>query len=199
MKNIIFDVGNVLVKWDPINIIKQAFPACADPKSYLLLFKEIIIKLDSGLIDFATAKIQLQECLPTSKAQIDQLFEIFLRSLTALPDSIELLHKLANNPAYSLYCLTNMSTECFEYLNKQYDFFAKFKGIVVSADVKLIKPDHKIYAYILDKFKLEPKETVFIDDMLENITAAQDLGIYGLHFTDLAACKNELKALNIIV
>ena len=199
MKNIIFDIGNVLVKWDPVNIIKKAFPKCTNPQNYLLLFKEIIIELDSGYIDFATAKTKLQECLNTSKEQIDQLFKIFLGSLTALPDNIELLNKLANNSAYSLYCLTNMSNECFVYLNKQYDFFAKFKGIVVSADIKLIKPDHKIYAYILNKFKLTPQETIFIDDMLENITAAKEMGIYGIHFTDLAACKNELKALNIIV
>lgn len=91
-----------------------------------------------------------------------------------------------------------MSNECFVYLNQQYDFWNKFKGIVVSGDIKLIKPDPKIYTYTLDKFKLAPKETIFIDDMLENITAARKIGIFGIHFTDLATCKNILKDLNII-
>ena len=91
-----------------------------------------------------------------------------------------------------------MSRECFDYLSEQYNFWDKFKGIVVSADIKLIKPDPKIYNYTLNKFNLIPKETVFIDDMLENITAAKNIGIYGIHFTDLAVCKNELQKLGVI-
>jgi putative hydrolase of the HAD superfamily len=198
MKNIIFDVGNVLIKWDPINIIKQAFPECTDPKNHLNLFKDIILDLDSGIIDFTLAKQRLQEKLTTTKEKIENLFDIFLSSLIILPESINLLNTLANNTTLSLYCLTNMSRECFIYLNKKYTFWDKFKGIVVSADIKLIKPDPKIYSHILNEFNLIPKETVFIDDILENITTAKNMGIYGIHFTDLSICKNELKKLGVI-
>lgn len=198
MKNIIFDVGNVLVKWDPVHIIKQAFPECTEQKNHLLLFKNIITELDAGQIDFAIARKKLQQLLHTTEEKIENLFTIFLSSLTVLPDSVELLNEIANKPTYSLYCLTNMSNECFVYLNQQYDFWNKFKGIVVSGDIKLIKPDPKIYTYTLDKFKLAPKETIFIDDMLENITAARKIGIFGIHFIDLTTCKNILKELNII-
>ena len=200
MKNIIFDVGNVLITWDPINIMQQAFPESARPQDYLTSFKEVIANdLDTGMIDFATANKKLQKHFNVPKERIDNLFSILLSSLTPLPANIELLSELANDPAYSLYCLTNMSTECFIYLNQQYNFWDKFKGIVVSADIKLIKPDPKIYSYTLEKFNLLPEETVFIDDLLENIIAARKMGIFGIHFTDLAACKNELRKLKINV
>jgi putative hydrolase of the HAD superfamily len=198
MKNIIFDVGNVLIKWDPVNIIKQAFPECTDLNNHLFSFKEIMPELDEGLIDFSIAKQRLQNELAITREKIENLFQIFLSSLTELPCSITLLDNLASNTALSLYCLTNMSKECFSYLNKQYTFWNKFKGIVVSADIKLVKPDPKIYSHILDKFNLIPKETVFIDDMLENIIAARNMGIYGIHFTDFDSCKNELRKLGII-
>ena len=91
-----------------------------------------------------------------------------------------------------------MSKECFAYLSNKYDFWDNFKDIVVSADIKLIKPDPKIYAYTLNKFNINPEETVFIDDLLENIVAARESKIYGIHFTVFETCKAELKSLKII-
>jgi putative hydrolase of the HAD superfamily len=198
MKNIIFDVGNVLLKWDPISIIKQAFPVCTEPEEYLNSFKDIISELDAGSIDETVARKKLRARLNSTYENVNELFKILVTSLTPLPGSFELLETLANKTSYSIYCLTNMSMEIFKYLKNKYTFWDNFKGIVVSADIKLVKPDPKIYGYLLNKFNLIPKETVFIDDLLDNVVAARKMGIVGIQFTDLASCKNELKLLNII-
>lgn len=198
IKNIIFDVGNVLVKWDPINIIQQAFPNKLDLKQYLAIFITVMTELDVGALDFPAAKYKLQQQLQVKQESIENLFAILFASLIALPEGVNLLTTLAQEAKFSLYCLTNMSEECFLYLSQKFNFWHNFKGVVVSAKVKLSKPDPKIYQYILTKFNLLPNETVFIDDVLENVIAAQNLGIYGIQCTDFIAVRNELVKLQII-
>ena len=111
MKNIIFDVGNVLVKWDPINIIKQAFPEYNDPANQLHIFKNVIVELDAGIIDFTIAKQKLQEELGTTKEKIENLFSIFLSSLTILPESINLLNTLIKKMSIYLIAVIVNSLE----------------------------------------------------------------------------------------
>lgn len=198
MKNIIFDVGNVLLKWDPAYIISCVFPACSDPKGHIQKFTTVMADTDAGKFDLNFGKQILQEQLTTNKEKIEELINVFLHSLTMLPQSIALLKHLAANTKYSVFCLTNMSCEVFAFLSQQYDFWRLFKGIVVSAEIKMAKPDPKIYHYLLDKYNLSPHECVFMDDLLDNVVTAKKMGIHGIHFTNIDTAKAELRKLGII-
>ncbi len=193
VKNIIFDVGNVLLDWNPGKIIQQAF---ANTK-YAGKFTPQMFRLsdwlafDQGLITEADVVRIIQERWGLSADQANYLLLTAKKSLTPKQESIELLKKL-HQEKLGLYCLTNMSEEFFLYLSKAHDFWPLFKHITVSARVKLLKPDPKIYHYVLDQNNLLAHETVLIDDMKENIDSAIQTGLHGIQFLEIEDCKNKL-------
>jgi 2-haloacid dehalogenase len=97
-----------------------------------------------------------------------------------------------------LYALTNWSAETFPYALKRFDFFKRFRGIVVSGELKLIKPDKRIFQHLLDSYELKAQDTVFIDDAPYNVAGANSLGIRGIHFTAPAPLRQELAALQLL-
>ena len=99
---------------------------------------------------------------------------------------------------FRVFALTNWSGETFPKALKKFDFLGLFEGIVVSGDEKTRKPFEKIYRIALDRFKIEPTESIFIDDNLRNIKAAENLKIKGIHYKNPGEFEIELKNLNII-
>ena len=91
-----------------------------------------------------------------------------------------------------MYALTNWSAETFPIAREKFDFLKLFKGILVSGEEHLKKPDPKIYQLLLTRFNLPVEECLFIDDNLRNIKAAAKLGISGIHYTDHATFVREL-------
>jgi putative hydrolase of the HAD superfamily len=112
--------------------------------------------------------------------------------LTVKKDSLKILKSLAAKN-YNLYILSNFHKKAFDYVSNKYDFFNYFDGRVISAAVKMIKPEAEIYDYLLKKFDLEAEETVFIDDSRKNIEAASAKGIRVIHFKDASSLAEELK------
>lgn len=109
------------------------------------------------------------------------------------------LQKENNKKKHSLYILSNMDKEIIEYFYKEYpDIFHLFDGLVYSAEINLLKPNPKIYEYLLKKYSLNPDECIFIDDQKENIEAAQTLRITSILCNDFNELKEKLKTLNII-
>jgi len=197
IKNIIFDVGNVLLDWNPDKIIQKAF----SNTEYEGKFTPNMFRLsdwlafDQGLITEADISKIFQKHWGLSAKMTDHLLLTAKQSLIQKPDSIKLLKDLhAQN--INLYCLTNMSEEFFQYLSKHHDFWDLFKHITVSARVKLLKPDPRIYHYVLDHNHLLADETILIDDIKENIESAIKTGLHGILFLDIEDCK---KNLNLIL
>ena len=106
-------------------------------------------------------------------------------ALIPIPESVVLIRRLKSR-GHHLYALSNMGTEAMDHLEKSYDFFDLFEGMVISSKVKLVKPEPEIFRYLLDTYQLDPQETVFIDDHKPNITAAARFGIHTIHFTSTA-------------
>ena len=98
-------------------------------------------------------------------------------------NSIKTLKKLKKNK-YECYVLSNWSAETFKGIVEEYSFMSLFDGILISGKEKLIKPNPNIYKIAIERFKLEPKKTLFVDDKLINILAAQKLHFCTLHLTD---------------
>ena len=111
--------------------------------------------------------------------------------------TVEILKQLIDSKQYKIVALTNWSNETFPIAKKRFKFLKWFEGIVVSADEKTRKPFKEIYAICLNRFNIIPEKSIFIDDNLRNINAANELGINGIHFKNPKQLLQELKSFNI--
>lgn len=198
IKNIVFDFGGVLVDWNPRYLYENLFKNEEEMEHFLenvctTAWNE---QQDAGR-PIVEATETLQAEFPEYKEMIRQFYdnwEVMLQG--AFDENTQLLPRLKDN--YNLYGLTNWSGETFPIAYNKYPFFQNFKGIVVSGDEKLIKPDKKIYQVLLERYSLNPNECLFIDDNIKNIEAAKELGFSCVHFKDVNL-EEELKSLGIIL
>lgn len=196
IQNIIFDMGGVLIEWQPNKIAKEFSP---DPEVQQMLTERIfgdnLWKLwDRGDIDLQGVKQGIVERAGFSFEEAERLMTMVLDSLSLIEPSLELLKEL-HDEGYHTYCLSNMPREHYEVLKQRLPVWAYFKGEVISGVVGVSKPDTAIYQHLLDKFELGPETCLFLDDFPQNIKAARELGINGLLFTDAAACRQQLSHL----
>lgn len=194
MKNIVFDIGNVLLKWSPQDIVATLFPN--EPHQDLLvskLFKsQIWYDLNLGKLDEKEAIYLYTQESPQKIAEFEKLMDVIKTSLIPLNGSLELLDK-AYQSGRAIYSITDNVKEFMVYMKKKYDFFSKFQGVVMSADVGFLKPDPRIYHTLLTRYGLAPSETIFLDDILANVEGARQVGMHAIHFTTADACQKELK------
>ncbi len=191
----VFDVGNVLLTWDPLNVVHTVFPDEASPQSLTqAIFKsEIWLDLNRGLITENEAVSLYRKQLPAIfQDQFEELMRQIKISLTPIPGSFELLEKLHKNHV-PLYSITDNVKEIVEDLKVKYDFWQKFTGLVVSADVGVLKPAPEIYLHLLQDYQLNPSETLFIDDHLPNVIGAHQVGMSAFQFIDAVSCERILR------
>ena len=199
MKTIIFDLGGVLVDWNPEYVYLNEFDG--DRKKMNWFFDNICTsdwneEQDGGkLIKIATKeRIKL---FPEHEKLIKMYYGRWEEMLKGeIIESVNILKKLKSKN-YKLIALTNWSFETFPVAIKRFDFLKLFDGIVVSGKIKMLKPFKNIYNYTINKYKLSPSECVFIDDRVSNVQGAINCGIKGIHFQSSKQLIIELKKLNI--
>jgi len=204
MKNVIFDIGGVLLNWNTVEIVNSFAQTCSDDekerRNYAALLQRDVfghadwLATDAGSLSVADAIKRFAKRTGQPVAEMQRLWDHSGELLTIKPDTISLLHEL-NDRGISLYCLSNMPMERFNYLRERFDFWPLFRGTVISGQVKLMKPDAAIFQHLLEKFDLVAEESIFIDDTLHNAIGAQAVGIRGIHFTDAASCRDQLDKL----
>ncbi len=185
LNNLILDIGNVICDWNPDRLMSTAFTNPADQAEAfsVTVNSPDWLELDKGTmtVDEATARAQARTQL--DPAGIAQIYTNLGESLQALPETMTAMHK-AKAAGVPIYILSNMQTHAWEHLEKTYDCFGACAGVVVSCDIGLIKPDRAIYQHLCDEFSVTPQSCVFVDDMAENIAAAQAFGMQGVQLTD---------------
>ena len=199
MKTIIFDLGGVLVDWNPEYVYLNEFDG--DRKKMNWFFDNICTsdwneEQDGGkLIKIATKeRIKL---FPEHEKLIKMYYGRWEEMLKGeIIESVNILKKLKSKN-YKLIALTNWSFETFPVAIRRFDFLKLFDGIVVSGKIKMLKPFKDIYNYTINKYKLSPSECVFIDDKVSNVQGAINCGIKGIHFQSSKQLIIELKKLNI--
>ncbi len=192
-RNVIFDFGGVLLRWEPQEII-DAFYAEEDLRSALSLnvFRHPDwIEMDRGSLADAAAVDRFAARMNRPVQEMQALLQLIKESLVPLPETVELVHELAGR-GVPLYGLSNMPVSTFTYLRGRYDHWRLFQGIVISGEVKLIKPDPAIFEYICLQHQLEPSATIFVDDHSPNIEAAEKLGFRTILFRDAERCAQDL-------
>ncbi len=196
----IFDVGGVLLEWNPRHLYRKLFPgddAAMETFLATVCTKEWNERQDAGRT-FAQATCEL---LPRH-ADKRELIEAWARRFDEMiPGAIDgVVDTLAELKARGvpLYAITNFSAETFPPQLARFDFLSWFDGIVVSGVERVMKPDPRIFRILLDRHAVAPESAVFIDDVAANATAATRLGIHGIHFRAPDQLRQELAAVGLL-
>lgn len=184
IRNIVFDLGGVVLNWNPQKV-KENFKGNPQLPAYLFesdFFRDYWTEFDRGTVSETEIIRQMAAFSGHSETECRELVEFIKHSLTDIPATVSLIRELAGR-GYRLYCLSNMAVEYYDYL-KEREVFRYFEGRIISGLVKAVKPEEEIYRMLLERYSLDPQETLFIDDLEKNIEAARQLGFRTVHFTD---------------
>jgi len=181
----LFDLGGVFFDWDPHHYFKDIFDT-VDERNYFLTEvcnDEWNVKQDAGRT-IEEAESELIPKFPQYEREIKMYYKNHRKMIRGTFDlSIKVLEKLKKQN-YECFVLSNWSAETFVDMTDDYPFLKLFDGLLISGEDKLMKPDSAIYELAINRFHLIPEETVFIDDKLENIEAANKLYLKTIHLID---------------
>ena len=198
IKNIIFDLGNVLIRFKPEEFVNKNIKKEYREKFFNAVFKgQEWADLDRGVLEYSDAVKIFSEKIPECSSEIKKLFDNYILDvLEPIEKNIEIMKSLKGK--YKLFVLSNFHYPAFDYIFKNWEFFKYFDGKVVSGHCKLLKPEKKIYELLCSTYSLKPNECVFIDDTKANIETAEEFGINGIHLTDINILEEKLKENNLI-
>lgn len=199
-KTIIFDLGGVLIDWNPDYVYKAVFK---DEEKLAWFYREICTtdwneNQDAGY-PLEKATEERVALFPAYEEWIRMYYGRWEEMLgDAIEGTVSLLRQCIANPKLRVVALTNWSAETFPVALKKFDFLHWFEGIVVSGEEKTRKPFPEIYKTTLSRFNLDPEECLFIDDNLRNVKAAELLNIPSIQFKSPEQLEKELKKRSII-
>jgi 2-haloacid dehalogenase len=183
VSTVVFDVGNVLLDWNPRHLYRALFDDADAMERFLaeVCTTQWNIELDRGR-PFAEAVAERVALFPDC-AELIRVYDSRWSEMIAgeIAGSVALLERLALR-GVPLYALTNFSAEKYAQTCERYAFFRRFAGVVVSGEVRLLKPDPAIYRLLLETYDLDPARCLFIDDSLANVEAARGLGFAAVRF-----------------
>ena len=193
IKNIIFDLGNVIVDFDPSRIVNSVFTKKEQQNK---IYKEIFCsqgwkQLDRGVLTFEEHTQNLILQFPQYAREIKWILNNWHRDLPYIPGMFSVI-KAMKTADYDLYVLSNASQRYLKYALSKKEIFKFFKGVTISAQLKLMKPEREIYEQFCQIHGLKPEACLFIDDKAENVQAAVDAGWQAYQF------KNPIDLINYL-
>jgi 2-haloacid dehalogenase len=200
INTLIFDFGGVLIDWNPAYVFLKEFRGNQEEMSHFL---NTICSWEWN--ENQDAGYSLQKATDERVAMYpehERLIRMYYGRWKDMlgyehTDTVALLKTFKDHNKYRLIGLTNWSHETFPVALERFAFLSWFEGIVVSGTEKMKKPDANIYTLTLDRYKIIPENAVFIDDKLENVHAAAQLGMHGIQFTSAAKLKRDLETLGV--
>lgn len=200
VNTIIFDLGGVLLDWNPMYVYKNYFDS---DEKLNYFFSNICTpdwneEQDAGRSIVDATQLRVAE-FPEWEQAIRDYYGRWTEMLRGpLPETVELFKQLKETGRYKLYALTNWQASLFEIALVRYNFLHWFDGRVVSGEEKTRKPYPEFYKRLLDRYSVNPSDAIFIDDNFRNIQGGEAVGIKGIHFKDAGQLAKELKALQAI-
>jgi 2-haloacid dehalogenase len=197
---VVFDLGGVLIDWDPRHLYRKLFAGNEVAMEHFLATvctHEWNRGQDAGRT-FAEGARLLKAEHPDKAGMIDAYCARFDEMMPGpIAGSVEILADLKCLGA-PLYCLTNFSAETYPPTFERFEFLRWFHGVMVSGEVGIIKPDPRIFELLLERFAIDPKRAVYIDDVAANVDAARPFGIHAIHFTTPTTLRAELAELGLL-
>ena len=200
INTIIFDLGGVLIDWDPRKVYRTVFKTEEEIDWF---FENICTSdwnenQDAGY-PIAKATEELVSKHPEWEKEIKAFYGRWVEMLGGpIQGTVDIFQLLKQNPTYKFYALTNWSAETFPIALDRFDFLQWFDGRLVSGEEKTRKPFPDFYQKLIDKFSIDPSRAIFIDDNLRNVIAGESMGLQGVHFTDPADLKIKLTESGLI-
>ena len=197
---IIFDLGNVLLDWNPMHVYRNYFDS-EEKRNYF--FENICTAEWNELQDegrsIVEATQELVKKFPDWEQPIRDYYGRWTEMLKGpIQGTVEIFRQLKESRKYKIYALTNWQAGLFDIALVRYNFMHWFDGRVVSGEEKLRKPFPEFYQRLLDRYHITPGEALFIDDSLRNVKGAEALGIKTIHFKNPDQLRKELISLGII-
>lgn len=195
---VVFDLGNVLIGWDPRALYRPLFPDREDEMEWFLAnvcTHEWNLEQDRGR-SFAEGVALLTGVHDARWHELIRAYhERWPEMLTgAIGGSVALLERL-HALCTPLYAVTNWNQDTFQYARERYAFLSLFRGIVVSGEERVVKPDPAIYQLLFERHALSPGACVFIDDSRVNVEGARAVGMHGVLYQDAQQLEAALRAL----
>lgn len=199
LTTVVFDLGGVLIDWDPRHLYRQLFD---DPDEMESFLAEVTTAEWNGHQDAGRPWAEAIEMLVAEHPERREMIEAFHRRWPEMlageiPGTVDVLADLRAE-GIRLVALSNWSAEMFPVALARFDFLSWFEGIVISGEVGVSKPDRRIFEHLLERFGIEGDEAVFVDDSAENIAAATDLGFCAIQFTGASALRLALAQLGLL-
>jgi putative hydrolase of the HAD superfamily len=202
VKNIVFDFGGVVFRWQPHELMRRTLPAHApdDASAHALVerffenYRGDWGQFDRGTIAVPELAGRIATRLGLSVGEVLAVIDAVPAELQPQAGTVDLLHRLHAN-GHAIYYLSNMPAPYAEFLERGHPFFERFTDGVFSSRVHLNKPEPEIFELAIRRFGIDPARTVFIDDMVGNVQEARAQGWQAIHFMNAAQCEAELQAL----
>lgn len=196
---VVFDIGNVIIGWNPRNLYENHF----DDKDELTWFLDEVVNLkwhtehDRGL-SFAEGCERRVKQFPKYEKQIHLFNSHWRQTITGpINGTVALIKRLAGG-GVPLFALSNYSAEKFPQMLEEFTFMELFKDIVISGSVGSVKPESEIFELAMEKFNLSEGQALFVDDRQENISAGERFGLIPHHFTTPENLEADLKHYSLL-
>lgn len=190
---VVFDIGNVLVRWNPRNLFRKTMKDEARMERFLAAALSMdFIALTDIAADFSLAVKERAKAFPEFAHELHLFDERWVETIGGpIEENVALMRRLkaAGRPVYAL---SNFATVKFAIARRMYDFLNEFDDAVISGHVGAVKPDPRIFEILFERVGRRPDELVFVDDQIKNIEAARALGMPAIHFRPGVDLKAEL-------
>jgi 2-haloacid dehalogenase len=196
---IVFDLGGVLIDWNPRYVFRSLFNTTEEMEWFLshICTNAWNEEQDAGY-PLQQATNDLLVLHPQWEREIKAYYGRWEEMLKGpIAETVALLRQLKEGGRYRLYALTNWSAETFPVALRKYDFLHRFEGIVVSGTEKTRKPFPEIYDILLSRYGIASGEAVFIDDNPYNVAAGKNAGMAGIHFQNAGQLAVGLRELGV--
>ena len=196
---VIFDLGNVLIDWDPRYLYRKLFKTDDEVEWFLgnICDYEWNLKHDSGQL-FSKGILEKSKEFPEYSELINVWYQRWEEMLGGpIDESVKVLSELKEK-GLLLYVLSNWSAETYPIAEERFDFLSWFDGKIISGEAGIVKPNLEIYRLLINRYDLNIQQTIFIDDKEENIKAAELLGIHGIHFQNASKLRQDLNMFKLL-
>jgi 2-haloacid dehalogenase len=203
INTIIFDLGGVLIDWNPLYVFTDLIP---DEERRTYFFENVCTshwneQQDGGVL-LETATNERIALFPEWENEIRAYYGRWVEMLgNANHGTVEILKNLIESPDYRVYALTNWSAETFPIAKsiECFQFLHWFEGVLVSGEEHLIKPQPEIYELILSRYDIDRTKAIFIDDNLRNVIASKNVGLDAIHFQSAEQLAKELSNIGVMI
>lgn len=199
---VVFDIGNVLVSWDPRNLYRRYFAGREDQMEWFLTnvcTPAWNVEQDRGRSFREACDLLVKDHPPEWHPMIRAFDEEWHETISGpIAGSVAILKKLKDSQV-PVYAITNWNQDKFREARDRFDFLNSFDGIVVSGDERMLKPEPEIFDLFFTRYGVRPETAVFVDDSVRNVEGARAAGMQALHFTSPEALARDLRGFGFAV